>query len=155
MSRSVSVVGQLVALCAVGFGVLEAKAAELYWQKVEGHVQIFVEGHIRDGDEVEFRNLIMRLANSGQIISHVTVFSPGGSVLPALSIGRQIRTLRLSTADPMRNPQVGPDTVHCYRRSYTEDGKVLAPHLHRHWSRNTPRCLILELPHAASAAVAA
>jgi hypothetical protein len=133
-------------------GLLPLRAAELEWErgKPEGMVTITITGQIVNGDEEKFRQLVLRLIRDDIPIGHIRIHSPGGSVPAALHIGRQIRTLGLSTGAPVRVPHRRPNAAACVRRTFDHTGKMLPANKLRYWShgfshpplyRRDSRCL--------------
>jgi len=73
---------------------LAANAANVY---PSGKSGIIIEGEIVQGD---YTKLVALLDKSGSNIQSVSIFSSGGSVFEAITIGKLIRELRLRTIAP-------------------------------------------------------
>ena len=121
-----------------------ARAANFDWQRGsdDPDVGIFIEGRIVDGDDEQFRKLVLELLNNGLFVASVTIYSPGGSVPTAINIGRQIRTLKASTAGPAHSYLLDDrlptsKEVLCVRRLRDRDGKALPFRPADHWARNS------------------
>lgn len=83
-------------LIAAGFWVNNpANAAEIRFNKnaIDGTGVIFVEGEIRPGDEVRFREISLQV-RAGVVF----LDSNGGAILPALEIGKIVRVAGYDTA---------------------------------------------------------
>jgi hypothetical protein len=85
--------------------------------RVGGVGYVVVRGPIVAGDGERFRKLVLDMIKRGLAPGLVRVYSPGGDVTEALSIGRQLRTLGASTQAPLRlsdyNPDVKPGANAC------------------------------------------
>jgi hypothetical protein len=69
-------------------------------------VQAVMLGGIEMGDDVKFKEMVRTIVQQGQWIERIYLFSTGGKMPAALSIGEQIYTLRINTYAPLdyRNP---------------------------------------------------
>jgi hypothetical protein len=65
-----------------------------------GYTWIFIVGKIEVGDDDRFKQELLNLAKNGQKVDAVAIYSPGGSTLTALKIGRYIRTMYLGVWVP-------------------------------------------------------
>ena len=77
-----------------------------------------VVGGIIKGDFQRFKSAIKKVADGGGIVTHVYIYSPGGSVDEAIKIGRLISRLAISTNAPGYNPQK-PEERYCNFREHT------------------------------------
>ena len=68
------------------------------------NIRLILEGPIEDGDFEKFRLLVDNHNLDGDTINGVILNSPGGSVVPALEMGRYIRLKRIVTFAPLSCP---------------------------------------------------
>ncbi len=68
----------------------------------ENLAHVFLWGPIELGDDEKFRQLVLPLVKSGNLIWEVNTFSGGGNVHAAMGIGNQIRLLNARTVAPNR-----------------------------------------------------
>lgn len=66
---------------------------------------IILHGEIVPGDSARFKELALSELRQGHVLLDMRLYSPGGNVDEALSIGRQVRMLKLYTFGPVRDPQ--------------------------------------------------
>jgi hypothetical protein len=86
---------------------LNAGGAEMTLAKDEvGQLWLQIIGRIDEGDDLKFKVLLVDAINRGEQITDVATFSQGGQTLPAIKIGRYIRTLYLRTVAPYLVPVV-------------------------------------------------
>lgn len=117
----------------------------------EGQTYIFILGKIEAGDEIKFKNELLRLAKQGGRVSGVSVYSPGGSVPAAIKIGRYIRTIHLfGTWAPIEylpfkynmNVDYWTDFLqsnHCF--TYDRSGSYVDMTFNRVTKRGNPNCV--------------
>ncbi|MBR1173555.1 hypothetical protein JQ617_06270 [Bradyrhizobium sp. KB893862 SZCCT0404] len=105
----------LVSLPRSELRAADISSGRLY--RVGSSAYIVVRGPITAGDADRFKKQALDLIKRGLIPGIVRVYSPGGDVTEALSIGRQLRTLGASTQAPLRlsdyNPTVKPGANAC------------------------------------------
>jgi hypothetical protein len=83
------------------FASLEANAAKFTVRKYYGNrYHVIMTGPIVHGDDVTFRDIVMRQLAARRLITGMRIYSPGGDVDAALAIGSIIRTLHASTFAP-------------------------------------------------------
>src|SRR6266436_2831900 len=86
---------------------LNAGGAEMTLAKDEvGQLWLQIIGRIDEGDDLKFKDLLVNAINRGEQITDVATFSQGGRALPAIKIGRYIRTMHLRTVAPYLVPVV-------------------------------------------------
>jgi hypothetical protein len=86
----------LAAFFTLTLSLVPALAAEIVPAKSkDGWTHLFILGKIELGDEVKFKNTMLRLAKNGTRVTGVNVYSPGGSVYAAIKIGSYIRAIHL------------------------------------------------------------
>lgn len=99
----------------VGF----ANGAEFKLGYFESTSSVTLLGRIVEGDFKRFKSLIKKVADQGDVVTHLYLFSPGGSVDEALKIGRLASKLALTTVAPFFNKS-NPQKLLCsYRDSKT------------------------------------
>jgi hypothetical protein len=86
---------------------LNARGAEMTLAKDEvGQLWIQITGRIDEGDDLKFRGILVDAIKRGEQITDVATFSQGGLMLPAINIGKYIRTMHLRTVAPSLVPVV-------------------------------------------------
>lgn len=63
-------------------------------------VGITITGELVMGDDERFKDVVLRALRSGRSVESVHIYSPGGSSVAGMEIGRQIRLLRANTFAP-------------------------------------------------------
>ena len=129
-----------------------ASAAEMRAVKSKtGSTYISILGPIEYGDEVKFKNELLRLAKTGVRVSGVHVYTPGGSVYSAIKIGRYIRKIHLfGTWAPVEylpfpfnmNTEYWTDYLqsnHCW--SHDKRGEYVMTQLNRVTRRGDQNCI--------------
>ena len=101
-----------------------------------GQLWLQVIGRIDDGDDAKFRGMLVDAINRQEQIINVSIYSPGGSTIPAMKIGRYIRTLHLTTVAPESFPFLTLRVCRIYARS----GKPIAMDYDPLTGRGDPRC---------------
>jgi hypothetical protein len=116
---------------------LHARGAEMILSKDDiGQLWLQITGQIDDGDDVKFRNMLIDAISRGEQIANVSVYSPGGRIIPAIRIGGHIRTLHLSTVGPQLVPLLRQRTCSIY----TADGRRTTISYDPRTNRGDPRC---------------
>lgn len=100
-----------------------------------GQLWLQLMGRIEDNDDVKFKKMLVAAINRGDQVTNVSVYSPGGQVIPAIKIGRYIRTMHLTTVAPQLVPLVGQHMCNIHTVSgrtiiYYDPGR----------NRGDPRC---------------
>ena len=86
---------------------LNAGGAEMTLAKDEvGQLWLQIIGRIDEGDDLKFKALLVDVIDRGEQITDVATFSQGGRTLPAMKIGKYIRTMHLRTVAPYLVPVV-------------------------------------------------
>ena len=86
---------------------INASGAEMTLAKDEvGQLWLQIIGRIDEGDDLKFKALLVDVIDRGEQITDVATFSQGGRTLPAMKIGKYIRTMRLRTVAPYLVPVV-------------------------------------------------
>ena len=86
---------------------LNASCAEMTLAKDEvGQLWLQIIGGVDEGDDLKFKALLVDAINRNEQITDVATFSQGGRTLPAMKIGKYIRTMRLRTVAPYLVPVV-------------------------------------------------
>lgn len=101
MRRALGALAVLV-LCST------AESAEFSWERSFGSrtAHLYLDGRIEAEDVERFHRLIVEIDSKGLSPIAVTLRSPGGSVIPAIELGRRIRIFGLTTVAPTRVPQM-------------------------------------------------
>lgn len=64
-------------------------------------VGITITGELVMGDDDRFKEVVLKALRSGRSVESVHIYSPGGSSVAGMEIGRQIRLLRANTFAPI------------------------------------------------------
>lgn len=70
-------------------------------------VHLTLVGPIKDGDQETFKQEVLKQIRRGRLVSALQLYTPGGNVDAAISIGEQVRLLRIQTATPDRDSNDG------------------------------------------------
>jgi hypothetical protein len=120
---------------------LSSSAAELSLSKDDvGQLWIQIVGRIDDGDDIKFKTMLLDAIHRQQQIINVSLYSPGGRVLPAMEIGRMIRIMHLATVAPDLIPIIQDHIC----RIYTTDGHSTALEYKPWLDRGDRRCTCLD-----------
>jgi hypothetical protein len=81
------------------FATVQSRALDMNVQtdKDEKLVYVNMWGGIEPGDDQKFHNLILPYLRTGQIVYQVNIFSQGGDVATAMSLGKRIKMLQTRT----------------------------------------------------------
>jgi hypothetical protein len=86
---------------------LNARGAEITLAKDDvGQLWIQIVGRIDEGDDLRFKGILVDAINRREQITDVATFSQGGLTLPAINIGKYIRTMHLRTVAPSLVPVI-------------------------------------------------
>lgn len=87
---------------------LSALAAEIYSKPWYGRrVHTYLVGPIVSGDDDKFKAEVLAQLRKGNLVSALQLYTPGGHVEAAMSIGEQVRVLQIQTYTPERVWQNG------------------------------------------------
>lgn len=113
-----------------------ASAAEMFASKDSlGQAWIQIVGPIETGDDVKFKELLLSSIQRGHLVSNVSIYSPGGKVVPAIKIGRYIRTLSISSVAPHLLPRGGGQLCHIHNMQGKTTSVIYDPKSRRGDSR--------------------
>jgi hypothetical protein len=130
------VICSLVVLAGV-FLSSNVRGLEMVFSKDDvGQLWLQIMGRIDDGDDVKFRNMLIDAIDRDEQIANVSIYSPGGRGLPAMKIGRYIRTMRLSTVAPQLVPLLGEQICDIH----TMSGRTNILKYDPRRNRGDPRC---------------
>lgn len=88
---------------ALGMGVPVQAADFTFFDSFPGTGAegVVMFGEIKPGDELKFKDTVKTITQEGKWVERIYLFSPGGAMPAALSIGEQVYTLRISTFAPL------------------------------------------------------
>jgi hypothetical protein len=91
----------IAALVVANVLVAQGQAADIRSQVWNGkRYHIIITGKIEAGDEKSFRDVALSIFKQGNVISAVSLYSPGGNVRAAMAIGKEIRETAAETVGP-------------------------------------------------------
>jgi hypothetical protein len=92
-------------ILACALGQPNAQGAEITLSKDDvGQLWLQIVGPINDGDDARFKTMLVDAIDRGEQITNVSIYSPGGRVIPSMQIGRYIRLMHLTTVAPQLLP---------------------------------------------------
>jgi hypothetical protein len=87
---------------------LDAYGMEMVFAKDDvGQLWLQMTGRIEDGDDVKFKEMLVGAINRSEQVENVSIYSPGGQLIPAMKIGGYIRAMHLTTVAPELVPLLG------------------------------------------------